>query len=104
MVTAINEVASYFERRDSRPIIAKGLEGCDHLEMDQLGNLYVTLYSSGSLLRIDPEKRHQMIIDGQFSRPTGIAFGRKEFNEYAVYIADYQTDQIFEVPVGNQGI
>lgn len=80
--------------------IAKGLAGCDHLEMDTEGRLYVTLFNSGSLIAIDRDGRRETIVDGGFTRPTGIVFGRSGFGEQSVFVADYFEGKVYEVPVG----
>lgn len=81
-------------------IIAEGLLEPDHLEIDEKGNIYVTLFREGSLIRIDPEGKVESICKNEFGYATGIAFGKKDFNEEYVFIADYQRNILYKVFVG----
>lgn len=85
------------------PEIIAELPEPDHLEVDQNGNLYVTLFREGSLVRIDKDGNFDFICNGEFGYATGIAFGKNEFHEKSVFIADYRRNIVYKVYVDSKG-
>lgn len=85
------------------PEIIAELPEPDHLEVDENGNLYVTLFRDGSLVKIDKDRNVDIICNGDFGYATGIAFGKNGFHEKSVLIADYKRNIVYKVYVDSKG-
>lgn len=83
-------------------IIAKDLPEPDHLEMDAKGNLYITIFREGSLIKIAPDGKITSICEKKFGFATGIAFGKPGFEEESVFIADYRRNIVYKIDVGEK--
>jgi len=81
-------------------IVAEGLPEPDHLEMDKQGNLYVTLFRLGSLLKIDPAGKVESIFSNKLEYATGVAFGKTDINKEYLFIADLGRNTLYKVFVG----
>lgn len=101
------QIVKYPIKEDGTPgnpeIIAE-LPEPDHLEVDENGNLYVTLFREGSLVKIDKDKNIDIICNGEFGYATGIAFGKNGFHEESVFIADYRRNIVYKVNVDSKGV
>jgi len=85
-------------------IIAQDLPEPDHLEIDEKGNLYVTIFRRGSVIRINTDGTQEALSSGKMSLATGIAFGRGGFDERSVYVADYGQNKIYRIYVGEKAV
>lgn len=74
----------------------------DHLEVDNKGNLYITLFRQGTLVRLDLEGNIQEICKNVFGYATGIAFGKVDDDRNYLYLADYKTDTLYRIFVGEE--
>lgn len=69
----------------------------DHMDMDHEGNLYVTLFRRGSLVKVDAQGKIETINEGTMRYATGIVLGRGDFGSDAAYIADYGKGIVYKV-------
>jgi len=72
----------------------------DHIDVDRSGNLYVTLFSEGSLVKIDKSGNLEMICDGIMKNATGIAIGKGIINGRYAYVADMGNNRIYRIYIG----
>lgn len=79
--------------------VIEGIREPDHLEMDDRGRLYVTLFRTGSLIRIDPSGSVETLCDGDMKYATGIVLGRSGFDENSAYVADYGRDVVYRIRI-----
>jgi sugar lactone lactonase YvrE len=79
--------------------VAEGLSEPDHLDIDNEGRLYVTLFRSGSLIRIDSSGSIETLCDGKMRYATGIALGKSGFDEGCAYVADYGSSVIYSIRI-----
>jgi sugar lactone lactonase YvrE len=79
--------------------VIEGISEPDHLEMDESGRLYVTLFRAGSLIRIDPSGTVETLCDGKMRYATGIALGKNGFDEAFAYVADYGSSVIYRIRI-----
>ncbi|XMB66854.1 SMP-30/gluconolactonase/LRE family protein [Mycoplasmatota bacterium zrk1] len=82
--------------------VISGLLEPDHLELDSKGNIYITIFRDGSLVRLDLDGNIQEICTKAFGYATGIAFGKIGDDRNYVYIADYQRGIVYRVFVGEE--
>ena len=78
-------------------IIISGLIKPDHITCDDNNNLYVTLYSTGILIKITDDNNVETICDNTMSRPTGLVIGKGDYDSRFVYVADNRTNIIFRI-------
>lgn len=83
-------------------VVAKGLEEPDHLDMDADGRLYVTLFRTGSLIRIDQGGQLEQLSQGDMEYATGIVLGRSGFDANSAFIADYGKDVVYQIKIKEQ--
>ncbi|MDO0824517.1 NHL repeat-containing protein [Desulfosporosinus nitroreducens] len=69
------------------------------LAIDASGNLYVSNWSGGNVVKIDAQGKKSTFADGMGS-PAGLAFDR----EGSLYIADYSKDVIYRVTSGKKTV
>lgn len=99
------EILKYSIGQDCTPgaprIIIKDLPEPDHLEMDEEGRLYITLFRSGTLIRVDNEGKENIeyLSNGEMGYATGIVLGRSGFDEKSAYVADYGKNIVFKIKV-----
>lgn len=82
--------------------VISGLPEPDHLEVDNKGNIYITIFRQGSLVRLDLDGNIEEICTKAFGYATGIAFGKVGDDRNYVYIADYKRDILYRVFVGEE--
>jgi sugar lactone lactonase YvrE len=77
----------------------------DHLAVDADGNLYVSLFGDGKLIRVSKDGKPEVLADSGdgIATPTGIAFGGPGFDPKSIYIADYSGNKVIRVSVGIPG-
>ncbi len=80
-------------------IVAEGLREPDHLEIDKQGRIYVTLFRTGSLIRIDNTGNIEYLSEREMGHATGIILGKSGFDEAYAYVADYAKDIVFQIKI-----
>lgn len=97
------EILKYPINSDGSPgepeIILKDIKEPDHLEMDKQGRLYITLFRSGSLIRVDRAGSVEYLCDGEMHYATGIVLGRSGFDEKSAYVADYGDHVVYQIGI-----
>ncbi len=65
-------------------------EGCDEFAFDVFGRMYCTTDPFNSLVRIDRDGTAEVLLtkDDLLSNPTSVAFGRRGWNRWNLYIAN----------------
>jgi len=81
-------------------VIISGLIQPDHIICDDDNNLYVTLYSSGDLIKITNDQYVETVCDNTMYRPTGLVFGKGDYDSRFVYVADNRKNMIFRIYIG----
>jgi gluconolactonase len=84
---------------------AGGLNGPDGMTIDECGNLYVSGYHDGTLKRVSPDGKVELVAAFPTTSVTAVNFGsgRQGWEARTIYVMDYVNGGVFEIRAGVRG-
>jgi hypothetical protein len=85
--------------------IAEGLTSADGVTIDECGNLYVAGYGDGTLKRVSPDGKVELVaqLDTRSASAVNFGSGRQGWDARTIYVMNYQNGGVFAIPAGVRG-
>jgi hypothetical protein len=84
---------------------AEGLNGADGMTIDECGNLYVAGFRDGTLKRVSPDGKVELVAALATRSASAVNFGsgRQGWDARTIYVMNYADGGVFEVRAGVRG-
>jgi streptogramin lyase len=85
--------------------LAEGFNGPDGVTIDECGNLYLASYNDGSLRRVSPDGKVELVaqLDTRSASAVNFGSGRQGWDARTIYVMNYQNGGVFAVHAGLRG-
>jgi streptogramin lyase len=85
--------------------LANGFNGPDGITIDECGNIYLASYNDGSLRRVTPDGKVELVaaLSARSASAVNFGSGRQGWDARTIYVMNYQDGGMFEVRAGVRG-